>query len=38
MMIFFNKFQFVLLCLIVPKMKKVVTKYSIVIISALRVN
>ena len=38
--LFFNKFQLILLCLIVPKMKKIVTKLSsaIVIISALGVE
>ena len=36
----FNKFQLILLCLIVPKMKKVITNMSpaIVIINALRVE
>ena len=36
----FNKFQLILLYLVVPKMKKVVTKYAsaIAIISALRVK
>ena len=26
---FFNKFQLILLCLIVPKIKKIVTKYVV---------
>ena len=37
---FFNKFQLILLCLIIPKMKEVVTKYVVcyTIISAVSLN